>query len=509
MFVTKLKKYELSDFLGDGWYAIEINHVWSRKTASLKFPGNSEGFSFELTGMPGAVYRVIILYNGMHLYESVTGLGPLLLNVPGAVNSCNIQLSEDWVPREKLGLNDTRSIGISVQNMSPMKSLLKRCTWYPIIIEMSLINKCNINPPCVMCVNRNSEEIKNIPDFSENNVKKMSPYFNYSKFISLHGSEGEPLLYPKLIDVLKLIDPKTVYTRFSSNGLLLSKELSTRLILAGLKEINISIDAANAETYHKIRNNNGFDKILHNIRQLTDLKKELNSPFPFIIINTVLMKENLSQFPQFIDLAHDLNVPTVHARFLVPLAQNYVIKTERFIFDYYDQRINASSEEFRQAIFIARKKALEYKIQIFSDNPEITAQLEASTTMSDPRKNIIDLHLHFTGIKKRYTAADFIQQSYCIHPWRNALIDISGKVRFCCHSLIPIGNLTQNDFWSVWNGKTARSIRRSILQSKFHPNCIACPVHQTQQQVWKNSDERSVPLQGLRKLLNRVGLKAK
>jgi len=52
----------------------------------------------------------------------------------------------------------------------------------------------------------------------------------------------------------------------STNGVLLdNKDLSEKMISAGIDEIIFSLDAATADTYRKIKGYDNFDKVIKNI----------------------------------------------------------------------------------------------------------------------------------------------------------------------------------------------------------------------------------------------------
>jgi len=479
----------IEEIIGDGWHPVEQQGnsrlVWSSKTAVLNFPRQHEGFNLDFSGCPGRLYHYSIEYNDKHVCEGSNYFSPFRINIPVGIDSCLINLDEEWIPGEVFDSPDKRKLGICLKNVQKELKYSTICDWYPHTLELGLIGKCNINPPCVMCITRNSKRNQKIPDISETIYQKMKPVINYTSVVSLHGAEGEPLLSPRLLDLLDYIDNEKVYTRFSSNGLLLSKDKSDRLISAGLKEINISIDAASPSTYQKIRNNNGFQKVVNNIKTLTDLMSSREALYPQVIINMVLMKENFREFPDFIDMAHDLGVSSVHVRLLVPQFKNYEVKTDFFHFNYFDQRIDPTSAEFKHVLDESLVRAEKYKIKIISDNPEITSILEKENKEIKTVHKIKEIRLSFRGSRRKFVTSNFINNVICDNPWENALVDVYGNVKFCCHSIQVLGNLKEQDFRTIWNGKTAKNIRKKFLKNKLPDNCIACPIHCAQEQVWQ------------------------
>lgn len=83
------------------------------------------------------------------------------------------------------------------------------------------------------------------------------------------------------------------------------------------------------------------------------------------------MRRNLKELPDFITLAYELGVKDVPIRLLVPMNQNYIVDTPGFHFDYYKQMLDTNSDEFKENILCAKKKALELGINLTSADHQI------------------------------------------------------------------------------------------------------------------------------------------
>ena len=152
--------YRIEDFLGEGWFPIETDGIkrwaWSKEEAFLNFPVQHRGFSLEFSGCP-ALSSDLIAYHKekeIHSYRLTNSLATI--NIPSGITLCKIKLENSWIPKEVLGTVDERPLGICLHDISPIKLYLETCDWFPHTIEMGLTGICNINPPCVMCVTRNS-----------------------------------------------------------------------------------------------------------------------------------------------------------------------------------------------------------------------------------------------------------------------------------------------------------------------------------------------------------------
>lgn len=87
-----------------------------------------------------------------------------------------------------------------------------------------------------------------------------------------------------------------------TNGLLLSEELSQKIIQCGVTMVCISIDAATAETYKKIRHSDKFELVCNNVKNLVQKRDELNSTLPQIRISFCKTYVNKHEEQLFFDM---------------------------------------------------------------------------------------------------------------------------------------------------------------------------------------------------------------
>jgi len=109
------------------------------------------------------------------------------------------------------------------------------------------------------------------------------------KFVYL----GEATLYKYLVDAIFYAKSKGVIeTILSTNGSLLTKTLSIKLIRAGLDWITFSIDSCKPEIYKQIRINGNLEIVTKNVKYFHQIRKELNSKKPKIRIQCIRMDLN-------------------------------------------------------------------------------------------------------------------------------------------------------------------------------------------------------------------------
>lgn len=89
---------------------------------------------------------------------------------------------------------------------------------------------------------------------------------------------NEPLTDKRMPEIIRYIkEDETALVELNSNGALLTEELGTRLIDAGLDVIRFSVDGFSEESFKKSGRGDDFNTVVGNINNFITLKKKLNS----------------------------------------------------------------------------------------------------------------------------------------------------------------------------------------------------------------------------------------
>ena len=252
---------------------------------------------------------------------------------------------------DKILLNSTELTGILGKNeFQKLSKVLEEKSWkqyrenydlasnlnlseFPIQLDFELNASCNLK--CPMCpISAESpkgkgkstwfdfEFFKEIIDYS---VKKGT------RAIKLNYI-NEPLIRNdliKFIDYAKLKGILDIY--FSTNGILLKKEFSKKLIESGLTRIQISIDAFTQDTYNKVRPGGDLNKIIENVNNFLSLKKELNADTPLVRVNFVKTELNEHELDTFVELWKDKVDMIGIQEFVKPTKVTHSIKSKKTI----------------------------------------------------------------------------------------------------------------------------------------------------------------------------------
>ncbi len=112
---------------------------------------------------------------------------------------------------------------------------------------------------------------------------------------------GEPLAHPRFLDILKTLHKYSEnYISFSTNGSLMTTEMSKAFVEQQLYEVVISLHSTDRETYKKLGIGSNFDLVINNLENLLKIKKASDSDFPRVVLKFVEMKENKHEFYDFL-----------------------------------------------------------------------------------------------------------------------------------------------------------------------------------------------------------------
>jgi MoaA/NifB/PqqE/SkfB family radical SAM enzyme len=320
----------------------------------------------------------------------------------------------------------------------------------PVCLYLETTNRCNLL--CTTCP-RTYEQLEPEADMSwELFTSLIDQYPNIARVV-LHGI-GEPMLVKDLAQRVKYLKDRKIYVLFNTNGTLLTKANGRALIEAGLDELRVSLDAAEAEVFQMVRGKDFFDKIVTNVKNFTDMQRELSAAKPRVSLWLTGLRETVDQLPNFVRLAHSIGVGEVYLQRLVffnaPMSENSLARAESALFEHTTEREEAL---IREAESVAK---------------ELGVMFSASGAV-DPGESI----------KMQRSDSPW---SLCRRPWSLMYITANGRVLPCCiapfsmkgYGSFTLGDATQSGLRDIWNGPEYQHFREGLLTSAPPPACANC-----------------------------------
>src|SRR5205085_9348697 len=109
----------------------------------------------------------------------------------------------------------------------------------------------------------------------------------------MHGV-GEPMLVKELPRMVRHLKQRGTYVLFNTNGTVLNEKNGRALIEAGLDELRVSLDAADAQTYRVVRGKDYFARILRNVRMFRELQEREGRDRPRVSAWITGLKETVA-----------------------------------------------------------------------------------------------------------------------------------------------------------------------------------------------------------------------
>lgn len=338
---------------------------------------------------------------------------------------------------------------------------------YPETISLFITYMCNLR--CRMCGQWGekgsshayaSDELKK--QLSIDDIRRLlDDVAGFSPSITLFG--GEPLIYPDLPDVIRMIKERGMRCNLLTNGVLLEKKAEA-IMDAGIDEIIFSLDGPR-DIHDEIRGRAGtFEKAMAGFKKIAALKKERNTGRPLVNISSTIFEINYTRLNEIVKSAEEMSASSITFHHLIFLSREIYSRHDRIFQDNF----SCSSHDWEGFV-------REHTPEI---NPEkLIEMLNAIKSLKTDIDVSVYPNLTDPEITKYYTSFDFKPESYknrCISPWMVAYIFPDGSVRPCQSLNYSVGNIREESFKQLWNCGRAQKFRQTLKKDKHFPVCVRC-----------------------------------
>ena len=223
--------------------------------------------------------------------------------------------------------------------------------------------------------------------------------------------QGEPYINKNFFDFVKYANSKKIFCSTSTNGHFLNDENCKKTIQSGLKRLIISIDGNSQETYQVYRKNGKYKRVIDGTKNILKWKKELNSQYPHVIFQFLVVKTNEHLIEEMKSLASELGVNELR------------LKTAQF-YNYENGN------------------------ELIPDNEKYSRY-----TKTKSGKYIL---------KNKFS-------NHCWRMWSSAVVTSKGGIVPCCFdkdAANTLGNLENEKFKKVWLSKKYNDFRKQIFSDR-------------------------------------------
>lgn len=149
---------------------------------------------------------------------------------------------------------------------------------FPMMCVLSFVYVCNAK--CPNCPYTNSEirtDYQDRPLMNEDTFKIIADQCGeYGAWIRISGG-GEPMLHPKAVKLMEYAKKVGAKVGLITNGSRFTEASSRRLLAAQIDMIEFSVDAADPQTYERVRRGLDWKALLKNVKRMVQLRNKLKS----------------------------------------------------------------------------------------------------------------------------------------------------------------------------------------------------------------------------------------
>jgi tungsten cofactor oxidoreducase radical SAM maturase len=181
---------------------------------------------------------------------------------------------------------------------------------------LEVTSHCNLN--CAMCIRQTWRD----PQGSMSTETFQAVLDGLRAFPNLKrvviGGFGEPLMHPKIIEMVTQLHSLGVGVTITTNGLLLDRSISEALLRAGVDTLVLSLDSMHVQAYQKTVGRKGLNKVLDNIQSVQGLIRDAGWRLPALGLEYVVTRSNWEELYKLPNLAKQVGASFVIVTNLLP-----------------------------------------------------------------------------------------------------------------------------------------------------------------------------------------------
>jgi radical SAM protein with 4Fe4S-binding SPASM domain len=299
-------------------------------------------------------------------------------------------------------ITNTGAVGYSyIQNYLLGRSLM---AGMPPALSIELTNFCNLKCPECSSGSGKMTRSRGYMELSlfDKIIGELKPYLlNLNLYF-----QGEPMLHPQFFSFIARSEGTR--TTVSTNGHFLSKDNAERIISSGLRELIISLDGMDQETYSSYRVDGDVTRVMEGISNVSEAIKRSSSKMK-LVIQFLVNRRNEHQIPEIRNYSRRMNA-------------SLKLKSMQII----------NCDDYGSWLPTARKFR---RYELKGDEYVLRGKLP----------------------------------NHCLRLWFSPVVTWDGKILPCCFDKNGdhiMGDLKGDSFREIWNGPKYRSFRRNVSSGR-------------------------------------------
>ncbi len=348
----------------------------------------------------------------------------------------------------------------------------------PYLVRLDINDTCNL--ACKMCFYPEfAAQFKPNNYMALDDFKKIArEIFPYTYYLQLACS-FEPLLHPQFVEIVEEIDKYNVLScGLVTNGTLLrGKRALAILDSKSIDTISVSIDGITPETFEAIRGRPMLEKVLDNLADFQQMKRDRGTKNPQVKMNTVVMRSNLHELKDLMLWCVEHEIDQFQCSHVEPFGQNN------------DESVFHCPTEYAQVrdelLALSRKTGLSLFFPPPME-PEFYDEKLAKYVWKHCENELVDLKKKQSENRDGYASeisretAIMLTHPYpenvpCITPWMTLVINVHGDISPCGYRLgMPTGNILRDSHQVAVNSIKILKLRKALLNGRKDESCPMC-----------------------------------
>ena len=359
--------------------------------------------------------------------------------------------------------------------------------FWPREVILGITSRCNFR--CTTCnPHRNDKAGESASgryvDMPDEIFEKLEDVIRHAETVTL-GGVGEPSItrnFYERAERIHELNPKVQVITFTNGSTLVNTKIAERFARV-INYLHISFNGWSS--YETIMVGGKLDHTLRNLRILRDVRRRTGRP-QRLELGVVLGRNNADDLVRLAELARELEFDRIAFKDMWVFDEG--LKTESLRHD------PDLADRIREGVIAARKVGVPVRCEPW---PELSTGMVrpkqflhcASGAMSAgslwPNGATVSywstlvknrLAGRFGGRKPWRDEPAHDRAPICRDPWDKVQVSETGDVLLCCEGLSVLGNISDSDFASVWNGEKARRYREGMLTRDYYGACRTCKV---------------------------------
>jgi MoaA/NifB/PqqE/SkfB family radical SAM enzyme len=243
---------------------------------------------------------------------------------------------------------------------------------------------------------------------------------------------GEPLLNPRVLDMIACAKKRGFTVTMISNGSRLTGERAAAFVTLGLDRYRLSLDAALPETYAKIHVSESaaaFTAVKQRVREVSERRAEQGGKTPHVTLSFTISALNYRELVEMVETVREVGADAGHFQHCLPVTPS------------------AESTALSDAEFAELSTTLMPAARACA--AELAVDTNLGSFAAAPPAYRLDREESGPAVVPCYVGSYF-----------TAILG-NGQVMPCCQTERPIASLAEQDFTAIWRGSAYAEFRRA------------------------------------------------